>query len=61
IVVDVEAMYRGWDIIQGLASSPEQCVPGHDPLVFDLFPGTGIPDVIRLDQGATGVLPAFGR
>ncbi|MEM7669750.1 MAG: N-acyl homoserine lactonase family protein [Pseudomonadota bacterium] len=61
IVVDVEAMYRGWDIIQGLASSPEQCVPGHDPLVFDLFPGAGIPDVIRLDQGATGVLPPFGR
>ena len=52
IVVDVEAMYRGWDIIQSLASTPEQCVPGHDPLVLDLFPSAGPPGVLRLDRGA---------
>ncbi|MBY8976228.1 N-acyl homoserine lactonase family protein [Rhodobacteraceae bacterium NNCM2] len=52
IVVDLEAMCRGWDIIKGLASSNEQCVPGHDPLVLDLFPSAGVPDVVRLDQGA---------
>ncbi|MEM7178915.1 MAG: N-acyl homoserine lactonase family protein, partial [Pseudomonadota bacterium] len=56
IVVDVEAMYRGWDIIQTLASSTEQCVPGHDPLVMELFPGAGIPNVVRLDQGASRLL-----
>ncbi|MEM7508366.1 MAG: N-acyl homoserine lactonase family protein [Pseudomonadota bacterium] len=58
IVVDVEAMYKGWDIIQGLASSPEQCVPGHDPLVLDLFPRIGPPGVLRLDRGAERKLPA---
>ena len=57
IVVDVEAMYRGWDIIQKLASTPEQCVPGHDPLVLDLFPKVGPPGVVRLDQGAIAKLP----
>ncbi|MEM0945629.1 MAG: N-acyl homoserine lactonase family protein [Pseudomonadota bacterium] len=56
IVVDVEAMYRGWDIIQSLASSPEQCVPGHDPLVFDIFPTEGPPGVLRLDRGPVSKL-----
>ncbi|MEM8790352.1 MAG: N-acyl homoserine lactonase family protein [Pseudomonadota bacterium] len=56
IVVNVEEMYRGWDIIRSLASSNEQCVPGHDPLVLTLFPEAGPPGVVRLDRGAIGTL-----
>jgi glyoxylase-like metal-dependent hydrolase (beta-lactamase superfamily II) len=38
ILHDVPGMYRAFDRITELASSPQLIVPGHDPLVFDRFP-----------------------
>ncbi|CTQ50213.1 N-acyl homoserine lactonase family protein [Jannaschia donghaensis] len=38
IVVDVAEMLEGFAILRRLASRPELIVPGHDPLVRDLFP-----------------------
>jgi glyoxylase-like metal-dependent hydrolase (beta-lactamase superfamily II) len=52
IVVDVEDMYRGWDLIETLASDPKLIVPGHDPLVTELFPvHDQAPFIWRLDLG----------
>lgn len=51
IVVDVEDMLRGFDTLERLATRPELIVPGHDPLVTDVFE-QGIADHIwRLDTG----------
>ncbi|MEO0635259.1 MAG: N-acyl homoserine lactonase family protein [Pseudomonadota bacterium] len=50
IVVDMQDMLDGFETIQRLASAPELVVPGHDPLVRQLFPAVdGAPDVFRLD------------
>jgi glyoxylase-like metal-dependent hydrolase (beta-lactamase superfamily II) len=38
IVVDVEAMLRGFDRLCELAESPQHIVPGHDPLVCAKYP-----------------------
>ena len=59
IVVDAEAMLRGFDTLRALASAPELIVPGHDPLVRDLFPEAG-PEAWRLDRGPTGRVPGLG-
>ena len=51
IVVDLQDMLDGFDILQTLASAPELIVPGHDPLVRDYF-APGVADhVLRLDPG----------
>ena len=58
IVVDVEEMLAGFDRIQGLATSTELVIPGHDPLVTDLFPAYGESGFVwRLDGGPTASLP----
>lgn len=51
IVVDLEAMLRGFETLERLASSPELIIPGHDPLVRAYFPQGIAPEVWRLDQG----------
>lgn len=52
IVVDVDAMHRGWTRIQELASKRSLVVPGHDPLVTQHFPDWGHSGFIwRLDRG----------
>jgi glyoxylase-like metal-dependent hydrolase (beta-lactamase superfamily II) len=51
IVVDVEDMLAGFSRIQALASARELVVPGHDPLVADIFPALSDPAVVRLDRG----------
>ena len=38
ITVDVEATLRSYDKLYALASSPEQVIPGHDPLVLKRYP-----------------------
>ncbi|MEM6407764.1 MAG: N-acyl homoserine lactonase family protein [Pseudomonadota bacterium] len=51
IVVDLEDMMRGFTRLHELASSPQLIVPGHDPLVRELFPQDGEAHVFRLDRG----------
>ena len=58
IVVDVEEMLRGYDRIQALTDRPEMVIPGHDPLVTELYPRHGTSGFVwRLDVGPTGALP----
>ena len=52
IVLDAQAMLRGFARLQDLAETPDHVVPGHDPLVRAIYPAenerlTGI--VHRLD------------
>ncbi len=50
IVVDLEDMLRGYEILKSLASSPDHVVPGHDPLVLDRYPASGLGEgMVRLD------------
>lgn len=52
IVVDLEDMHRGFDIIQSLATERSLIVPGHDPLVTKAFPAAGASGFAwRLDMG----------
>lgn len=51
IVVDVENMLKGYDILRDLASSPDLIIPGHDPLVRDYFPQDKADFIFRLDKG----------
>jgi glyoxylase-like metal-dependent hydrolase (beta-lactamase superfamily II) len=57
IVVDLEDMFRGFARLQTLASHRNLIIPGHDPLVLDLFEGPGPGHVVRLDHGPTRDLP----
>jgi len=60
IVVDVEQMLQGFDIITQLASDTALVIPGHDPLVCRLFPQEGHSGFVwRLDKGAIKTLPSF--
>lgn len=58
IVVDLEDMLSGFDRLEALASRPALIVPGHDPLVTQLFPQGVAPHIWRLDGGPTGEIPA---
>lgn len=51
IVVDLEDMLKGFDTLERLASSPDLIIPGHDPLIAQLFPDDIGPDTWRLDRG----------
>jgi glyoxylase-like metal-dependent hydrolase (beta-lactamase superfamily II) len=42
IVLDVGAMFEGWQVLEALASSPDHVVPGHDPLVREIYPAVAI-------------------
>ena len=58
IVVDVEEMLRGYDRIQALTDRPEMVIPGHDPLVTELYPRHGTSGFVwRLDVGPVAALP----
>lgn len=51
IVVDLQEMLDGFVTLERLASRGNLIVPGHDPLVMEIFP-TGIADhIVRLDRG----------
>ena len=51
IVVDVEDMLEGFRKIVSLASSPKLMIPGHDPLVRQIFPEGPSDFIHRLDKG----------
>jgi glyoxylase-like metal-dependent hydrolase (beta-lactamase superfamily II) len=38
IVYNVGDMALGWEIIERLAGHPDRFIPGHDPLVTELYP-----------------------
>ncbi|WP_239479763.1 N-acyl homoserine lactonase family protein [Actibacterium sp. 188UL27-1] len=58
IVVDLEAMLNGFKQLRTLASRPALIIPGHDPLVRQIFPAHPNADFItRLDRGPTGSVP----
>ena len=60
IVVDLQDMFSGFDTIQALASKPELVIPGHDPLVGQIFPAYGRSGFVwRLDAGPEKALPQF--
>lgn len=64
IVVDAQPMLDGFEKIISLAGSADRVVPGHDPLVMDLFPcHNDIPFVARLDIGPSNdrFFQEFGR
>ena len=51
IVVDLENMLKGFETIQTLADSTQHVVPGHDPIVRQIYPSVqpGDDSIIRLD------------
>ena len=51
IVVDLQNMLDGFDRLVELASKPELIIPGHDPLVRELFPEDLDSHICRLDLG----------
>lgn len=51
IVVDLQNMLEGFDTLERLASERALIVPGHDPLVCDLFPSGPADHIFRLDAG----------
>ncbi len=51
IVVDLEDMLRGFERLHQLASDPKLIIPGHDPLVRQIFAQDGPDHIFRLDQG----------
>ncbi len=57
IVVNVQEMLAGFDTLERLASRPELIVPGHDPLVRDLFAPGIAPHIYRLDLGPLKAFP----
>ena len=51
IVVDLQNMLDGFSTLERLASHRNLIVPGHDPLVRDVFPEGDAPHIHRLDAG----------
>ncbi|WP_298356938.1 N-acyl homoserine lactonase family protein [uncultured Litoreibacter sp.] len=51
IVVDLEDMLQGFERLHRLASDPKLIIPGHDPLVRELFPQDVADHIYRLDKG----------
>jgi glyoxylase-like metal-dependent hydrolase (beta-lactamase superfamily II) len=57
IVVDLQNMLDGFATLKRLATAPSLIVPGHDPLVRNLFPTGVAPHITRLDQGPNKGFP----
>jgi glyoxylase-like metal-dependent hydrolase (beta-lactamase superfamily II) len=38
IIYNVGDMIEGWDIAAGLAGDPDRVIPGHDPIVTEIYP-----------------------
>ena len=41
IVYNVGDMYQGWLTVERLAGHPDRVIPGHDPLVTEIYPRAG--------------------
>lgn len=57
IVVDLQDMLDGFDRLEALSSDRKLIVPGHDPLVREVFPQGVAPHVTRLDRGPIRDIP----
>ena len=57
IVVDLENMLIGFDRLETLASKRNLIVPGHDPLVTQVFPSDLAKHIWRLDRGPVRDIP----
>ena len=57
IVVNVQEMLDGFKTLERLASRMDLIVPGHDPLVRDMFAQGAAPHIFRLDPGPLKALP----
>tara|TARA_R110002096_G_scaffold218405_5_gene406521 strand:+ start:19 stop:447 length:429 start_codon:yes stop_codon:yes gene_type:complete len=57
IVVDLQNMLDGFGTLKRLASTTNLIIPGHDPLVRELFPAGVAPHITRLDQGPLKDIP----
>lgn len=51
IVVDLENMLKGFDTLERLASKRDLIIPGHDPMVTQVFPQGAAAHIWRLDPG----------
>jgi len=51
IVVDLEVMLEGYSILESLTTKRELIVPGHDPIVCQVFDPGPAPHIYRLDPG----------
>jgi len=38
ILYNLGDMFEGWDIAQRLAGHPDRVIPGHDPIVTEIYP-----------------------
>ena len=59
IVADQGDMLRGFDRLARLASRPELVVPGHDPLVREVFERAMADHIFRLDIGPVRDIPGL--
>ena len=59
IVVDLQNMLDGFDRLAQLSTRRDLIIPGHDPLVTQLFPKTLDDHIWRLDKGPEKPLPEF--
>ena len=57
IVVDLQNMLDGFDTLESLASARRLIVPGHDPIVRDIFPKGPAAHISRLDLGPEKPFP----
>jgi len=57
IVVDLQNMLDGFDRLEALASDRKLIIPGHDPLVTQLFPAGPADFIWRLDHGPKAAWP----
>jgi glyoxylase-like metal-dependent hydrolase (beta-lactamase superfamily II) len=55
VVVDVQRMLKGFDILNELSDGPDHVIPGHDPLILKQFPEfNGSKEIVRLDLPPIG-------
>ena len=59
IVVDLQAMLDGFDRLRALTETPGLIVPGHDPIVRQVFPAGPADHIARLDVGPVADVPVI--
>jgi glyoxylase-like metal-dependent hydrolase (beta-lactamase superfamily II) len=57
IVVDLQNMLDGFKTLESLATKPELIIPGHDPIVRQIFPKGLADHISRLDVGPISEIP----
>ena len=62
IVADVGHMFDGYERLLRLAGDPDRLIPGHDPLVAELYPAAaGDPMIFELSKAPLRPSPLSGR